>query len=492
MLFQSPAFFALFMTTFVVYQALVGRPRPQKWVLLIASVIFYYAWEARNSDVLVAWTLPPLGALSRILPLQLPLPVYLGMFFVLTWINYAGARIIAAETRDGVRRMVLAAVVCLSFMPLLWFKYAGFIARNLVRVLPVIPVQAFVPAPAYLERLLLPLGISFFTFQLVGYTIDVYRDRRLVSTSVLDVSVFSMLFAHLVAGPIMRADDLLRQVEALPDVDARHIDEGHYFLSRGLVKKVALAEVFGLVVDPVYADLSAHSWTMLGVATAAYGFQIYFDFSGYSDMAIGLGKYFGFDLRQNFRLPYLARSPADFWSRWHITLTSWFRDHVFEPLGGYRSAAFGSIAAIVLTFTASGLWHGARWTFVVWGVYHGVLVACSRSRALRGACARIPSAAQILLTFGLVTIGWVLFRIQSIRELGHLAQVRLLPAERIDARQALVLVIAAYALHVLEGALGPDRVLRANRAVQYAAFAVCLLVCVMMYVKSTSFIYFQF
>ncbi|MDA1292943.1 MAG: hypothetical protein O3A81_04145 [bacterium] len=261
-------------------------------------------------------------------------------------------------------------------------------------------------------NIVLPVGISFYTFQSMSYSIDMYRKNITPARNFFDFACYVSLFPQLVAGPIIRYKELAGQL-----VTRTHTTEkfalGLQRFIVGLAKKILIADTCGLIADNAFAvqELgTGAAW----IGILAYTFQIYYDFSGYSDMAIGLGLLFGFTFPENFRFPYMATSIGDFWRRWHITLGNWFRDYVYIPLGGSKSGVKRTLINLLITMFLAGLWHGASWTFVVWGVYYGVLLAVERLTI--SARSALPKALQILMTFFLVTMGWVLFRSETFEQ----------------------------------------------------------------------------
>jgi D-alanyl-lipoteichoic acid acyltransferase DltB (MBOAT superfamily) len=261
--------------------------------------------------------------------------------------------------------------------------------------------------------LVLPIGISFHTFQALSYTIDVYRGQIPVERSLLRLWVYVLFFPQLVAGPIERARRLLPQFDERHAPDPAAIAAGLKRILWGLVKKVVIADRLALMANGVFSSPQDFSGLSLLIGTYAFAFQIYADFSAYSDIAIGSARILGFRLMENFDRPYFAASPGEFWKRWHISLSTWFRDYVYIPLGGDRQGKGRWVAAILVTFLLSGLWHGANWTFVAWGVFHGLLIVLARTV---GKAVRLPRAAGIILTFHLVVLGWIYFRAASLAD----------------------------------------------------------------------------
>ena len=379
MLFSSTVFLFVFLplVLFFYYLPLRGRRNAQNVFLLIASLGFY------------AWGEP---------------------WFVLVMIgsilaNYLlGLWMARARERTAARRLVTAAAVCFNLAILFLFKYLTFTLSSLRAAL-----GASFPVP----EIALPIGISFFTFQALSYVLDIARGRAPVQKNPLWVGLYISFFPQLIAGPIIKYETVAAEITGRRESWA-DFSGGMCRFAAGFAKKVLLANTLALVADKAF-DGGALSAGMAWLGSLAYTFQIFFDFSGYSDMAIGLGRMFGFHFQENFNYPYLSRSITEFWRRWHISLSTWFRDYVYIPLGGSRVSDprhYGNLFAVWLL---TGIWHGANWTFIAWGLYYFVLLALEKSM---GWDKRRLSGWRILPTFLLVNFGWVLFRAASIRAAG--------------------------------------------------------------------------
>ena len=325
-------------------------------------------------------------------------------------INYLGG-LLAACKRTG--KAALVAAVVGNLLLLGWFKYAGFLAELLQTI------GASVPLP----QITLPVGISFFTFQGMSYVIDVYRDPGLCQKNPLKLALYISLFPQLVAGPIVRYRDIAAEI----DRDRESLELFSSGLTRfcfGLAKKMLLANAFGRIADELFGlSLSALSTPGAWIGAIAYTLQIYFDFSGYSDMAIGLGRLFGFSFAENFNYPYISRSVTEFWRRWHISLSSWFRDYVYIPLGGSRAGTWRQLRNILIVWTLTGLWHGAAWNFVIWGLWYGVILLGEKllMRRQKPRSSRPAGVIRWAITMLVVLCGWVFFRAESLRgALGYL------------------------------------------------------------------------
>ncbi len=312
-------------------------------------------------------------------------------------INYLGGRMV---TCDQWKKPALALTISLNLILLGWFKYAGFLAETINLLGWAIPVPAIT----------LPVGISFFTFQGLSYVIDVYRGSTDVcQKNPLKLGLYVAMFPQLVAGPIVRYTDIAERIDANRE-SLTDVSDGLVRFCFGLAKKVLLANALGEVADAVFAtDLAILSTTTAWVGAIAYTLQLYFDFSAYSDMAIGLGQIFGFHFHENFNYPYVAKSITEFWRRWHISLSSWFRNYVYIPLGGSRVSQLKCIRNVLIVWGLTGLWHGANWNFLLWGLWYGVLLLGERYLWKQFVTGGL-TALRWLVTMIIVIIGWVLFR----------------------------------------------------------------------------------
>lgn len=317
------------------------------------------------------------------------------------------------------RKIWLFISVVNNLALLMFFKYAGFLVENLNGLFEWIRLAVTLPEPASLMpygfNYLLPVGISFFTFQSLSYTIDFYLGKVPREKNFLRFATFVCFFPQLMAGPIERARHLLPQYQTFPEVRLRNFTDGGSLFLVGLFKKLALANYLSHYVERVYANPAASDAPALIVATFAFAWQIYFDFSGYTDMARGVAKVMGFNLTLNFRNPYLATSLGDFWTRWHISLSSWFKDYVYIPLGGNRCGKLLTYRNLLITFAISGIWHGASWTFLIWGLLHGVGVMITRELE-RSAFyrERVPKPVKQAGVFAFVCFAWIFFRAGSL------------------------------------------------------------------------------
>lgn len=371
MLFSSIVFLFTFLPAVVILYYLLPV-RFRNVILLLASLVFY-AWGE---------------------------PVYLFLMLLSILFNYFSGLDIARNLQDkraAKRSLVFNLIINLAVLG--FFKYEGFVLDTLNGILPVHISYHALP---------LPIGISFYTFQILSYIIDVYRGNVKVQTNLPNFALYVTMFPQLIAGPIVQYADVDEQL-ASREVSRTKFGEGSMYFIRGLAKKVLLANTSGMI----FTEVSGLAKGNIAVMTAwlgafAYMFQIYFDFSGYSDMAIGLGKMFGFEFNMNFNYPYVSKSITEFWRRWHISLSSWFRDYVYIPLGGNRVSKIKHIRNLLIVWFLTGLWHGDAWNFVAWGLYYGVILIIEKY-LLSPVLDRLPDVVRHIYSIVLVVIGWVLF-----------------------------------------------------------------------------------
>lgn len=346
------------------------------------------------------------------------------------------------------RRIWLGISLVNNLALLLFFKYARFVVENVNAVLAWGHVPVTLPDPSTLMpfgfEYLLPVGISFFTFQSLSYTIDFYLGNVQRERHFLRFATFVCFFPQLMAGPIERAKHLLPQFQNFPPIRAQNFTDGASLFLVGLFKKLALANYLSFYVERVYDNPAAYGAPALLLATVAFGWQIFFDFSGYTDMARGVAKLMGFDLILNFNNPYLAAGLGEFWSRWHISLSSWFRDYVYIPLGGNRGGRIFTYRNLFLTFLVSGVWHGAAWTFVIWGALHGLGVVLTRELE-RSAFyrERVPKLLKQAGVFTFVSFTWIFFRAGSLKDAWLIVERIFTAVWQSPQIPALMLILAA-------------------------------------------------
>ena len=384
MLFNSLEFIAFLAAVLLAYHTLRGR-LAQNRMLLVASYIFYGWWD---------WRFLALIALSTVVD-----------FFI--------ARGMKRSESDTHRKHLMWASASLNLGLLGVFKYFNFFADSTVAAFNAIGLHA----DAVTLQIVLPVGISFYTFQTLSYTIDVYRKRLEPTDDFLDFALFVSFFPQLVAGPIERASALLPQIALPRRVDWAQINAGVYLIVWGLFKKVVVADRAAIYSDRVFNDYQNYTGADLVLAVVAFTVQIYGDFSGYSDIARGVAKLLGFELMVNFKLPFFAHNPSDYWRRWHVSLSSWLRDYLYISLGGNRNGALLTYRNLFLTMLLGGLWHGAAWNYVFWGAFHGAILLIYRATPVlrdepSGAGLRgwLSWAWRVVVMFTLTLIGFVIFR----------------------------------------------------------------------------------
>jgi alginate O-acetyltransferase complex protein AlgI len=378
-IFSSPRFLA-FLIVLLIVMALRWPRTVQKRILLVASCLFYAAWDYR----------------------------YLGLLASISIIDYMAASQIDRSTVQRTRKLWLLLSITSNLGLLAYFKYYNFFANSLRG--PLASVGWHVPN----LDILLPAGISFYTFKTMSYTIDVYRRELKPEKNLLDYAMFVTFFPELIAGPIVRASVFLPQMVRDIRPTLHRIRVGLSIFLVGMTKKLLLADPLSSVADPIFRDPALYSGATLIGGVLAYSMQIYCDFSGYSDMAIGVAKMFGFDLPRNFHMPYLSADITEFWRRWHITLSSWLRDYLYIPLGGNRKGKRRTYLNLMITMALGGLWHGASWNFVAWGLLHGTALAAHKLfRDLRGGKPALPRIIGIPATFVFVSLCWIPFRASS-------------------------------------------------------------------------------
>jgi D-alanyl-lipoteichoic acid acyltransferase DltB (MBOAT superfamily) len=397
---QFLAFFPVIGAGYFILTMRLGSRRPElantlsQLFLLAGSLFFYACWN----------------------------PGYLALILLSVAVTWASG--LAMDGRKvSQKRLILAASLGINLGILFFFKYYGFFAETVRRF-----SGGNVQFPIF--SILLPVGISFYTFQALGYSMDVYSGRVKAEGNFLTYALFVTFFPQLVAGPIERTGNLLPQFKANHGFDYDRVTAGLRLAGWGMFKKVAIADRLALYVNGVYGDPAAYPATAAALATFFFAFQIYCDFSGYSDIAIGCARVLGFNLRTNFRCPYFSRSITEFWRRWHISLSSWLRDYLYIPLGGNRKGGARQNVNLLITFLLSGLWHGAAWHFVIWGGLHGLFQIAEKSFSKNRKSMFGKSMFSVFITFGLVCFGWIFFRANSMRDaFGIIAKLTALPAE---------------------------------------------------------------
>lgn len=386
MLFNSVAFLLFFPIVCVLYFCIPAKQiRGRNLLLLIASYYFYMNWE----------------------------PAYALLLLTSTVVTYFAALGIDHFEENKKKELFLVSSIIMNLAILFLFKYYNFLSSNIEAVLHACGIGIDFPN----FGLLLPVGISFYTFQALGYSIDVYRGTTKVERDFPTYALFVSFFPQLVAGPIERSNNLLPQFKLEHTFDYETAMSGFRLMVWGFFMKLVLADRSGLFVDMVFNNVSQHNGGSYLLASLLFPFQIYGDFAGYSLIAIGVARVLGFHLMENFHRPYFACSVGEFWHRWHISLSTWFKDYVYIPLGGNRVSRFRNYFNLFVTFTVSGVWHGANWTFVCWGMFHGLLLCIEKAMGIgKQKFTGIRRLMHWSLTFVLVSIAWILFRANNLQD----------------------------------------------------------------------------
>lgn len=474
MLFQTSIFVALFIGTLAAFYGLPARFR--LGILGVSSLLFYIAGGLIDFALLIT---------TLVVTYQLSLRV-----------------------TPGGPKWPVAGGILLLFASLAYFKYGVFLYQNANDAL----LAFSLPALPRFGGAILPLGISFYTFQIVAYLVDLYKGRAEAGVGFLRYLVFIMFFGQLIAGPIMRGSEYLAQLVDLRGANRADVQAGVGLILVGIVKKVVIADSLAGMVDTRFASASSLTQADAWLAAYLFAFQIFFDFSGYVSIALGLGKLLGINLRENFRTPYLSKGPAEFWARWHITLSQWFRDYLYIPLGGNRKGRAREIANLMAVMVIAGLWHGAGWQFGLWGAVHGFYLGMSRfmpTRRLRGLLPvpgrirdQLYDGISVFIFFHLVVLAWIPFRSPDLSTTVKLVAT----AFRFDGvspwvsqADVFALVLGLFGLHVLERLAAEHVPLRVvpwpmapKIAVGLAAATVILIVLAGSGSSQNEFIYFRF
>jgi len=474
MIFNSLSFLVFCILFFTIYSYLKGRSR--LYFILCSSYFFYAWWDWR----------------------------YLGLIIVSTLVDYYAARAIDRDQNDSRRKLYLILSIATNLGILFSFKYFNFFAHSLYEVFEIL---GFMPDRITLN-VLLPVGISFYTFQSMSYTIDVYQKRIPCEQDIICFANFVAFFPQLVAGPIERAGNIIPQLKMLKGPSNLQLREGCTLVLWGYFLKVFIADNISRVSDRLFAinHLEITSLEVI-IAVLAFSLQIYGDFAGYSKIARGIAKFFGIDLMMNFNHPYFARNPSDFWRRWHISLSRWLRDYLFIPLGGSQKGNWLTLRNLMITMVLGGLWHGASWVFVLWGLYHGILLIvyhCFRlvhgSNNERGAMNRMFATGLMFLC---TMYGWLIFRSDSVAQLKaftfqmfnniqlpeNLLHVKFL---YISSFWLTLFYCIVFTVDILQEKRQTDLLLKFHRTPDYILALIMLFSIVFFGGRSEAFIYFQF
>jgi alginate O-acetyltransferase complex protein AlgI len=464
--FASFRFLGFFVAVFAGYWLL--RPHRARMIwLLTASAVFYMSWN----------------------------PLLIALIMISASIDYLAALAMERWTEPRARRAFLIGSVSVNLGILITFKYADFFVSSAHSLGNWVGIDFQQP----IFQFVLPLGISFYTFEAISYVVDVYRGKIRAERNLLNYALFILFFPHLIAGPIVRPGHFLPQIQRTKRWSWERTQIGVQLFMLGMLKKTVIADNLAAVIDPIYADPASYGTFAAWLATLTYPIQLYGDFSGYSDMAIGLAHLFGFKLHQNFNAPFGAASLSEFWHRWHISLSTWLRDYLYIPLGGSRGGEWFTCRNLIITMGLGGLWHGASWTMVLWGLYHGVLLALPRIVFGGRLRALLPRPLAIAMTFFVVAIGFMVFRSTSLANSGIMLAHMVRPTSGM-APSTVHIVIALSCLgsvwlgHFL-GLHGWDRTWHHRLpAPAVGAALAAFLVLVLLFVPESGkgFIYFQF
>lgn len=387
MLFNSFQFFFFFIIVYLIYRQLSHKH--QNIFLLISSYIFYGSWDWR----------------------------FLFLIFISTAIDYFCGIKIYESNKIRVKKYYLLLSIILNLTLLGFFKYFNFFAENLINFLNLFEINVNLLT----LNIILPVGISFYTFQTLTYSIDIYKNQLKPTRNFLDFALFVSFFPQLVAGPIERASNLLPQILNKRELSYNKARDGIWLIVWGLFKKIVIADNTALIVNELFAGHYTYTLPLVVLASYAFSIQIYCDFSAYSDIARGVSKILGFELMVNFNLPFFAKSPSDFWKRWHISLSTWLKDYLYIPLGGNKISKFITYRNLFITMLLGGLWHGAGWTFIIWGIYQGMLLILDKMTDdfFKKVNYKLPlnNFFKVLITYNLMAIGWLIFRSENIMQL---------------------------------------------------------------------------
>jgi len=474
MIFTSLQFVEFFLVVYLLYRLLPHRG--QNWMLLIASYVFYGFWDWR----------------------------FLSLLWGSTIVDFFVARYLGRETDPGKRRAALVLSLLFNFGMLGFFKYFNFFEDSLV----VLAGWVGWHLDPLTLNVLLPIGISFYTFMTVSYVIDVYRRDIQPTTHLADFALFVAYFPHLVAGPILRASLLIPQIERPRTISTQQIVEGLWLCAWGCFQKMFVADNLAPLVDTVFGPSSSPTGADILVASWAFAFQIYGDFAGYSNIARGVSKLMGIELNVNFLFPYFVTSPQAFWRHWHISLSTWLRDYLYIPLGGSRLGTWKTYRNLIITMVLGGLWHGAAWTFVAWGAFQGLMLVIGRS--IGGWADRTGvkireglNVQHVLLGFLMFQVtcyGWLIFRAESIQQVGKFTRLLFTDFRPTIATldsllvPMLWVVVPLLIVHIAQARRGSESApLEWPVPVRYALYgAVFYLVLLFGAFEGAQFIYFQF
>ncbi|WP_417860955.1 MBOAT family O-acyltransferase [Winogradskyella sediminis] len=477
MLFNSLDFFLFLPIVFILYWFVFNKNlKHQNFLIVIASYVFYGWWDWR----------------------------FLSLIIFSSFIDYSIGVLLSKENKQVKRKLLLWTSICINIGFLGFFKYYNFFVESFIASFSFFGSEI---SPNTLN-IILPVGISFYTFQTLSYTIDVYKKRLKPTQNIIAFFAFVSFFPQLVAGPIERATHLLPQFYSKRQFDYANAVNGMRQVIWGLFKKVVIADNCAKYANIIFNNSDDYSGSTLLLGAFLFAFQIYGDFSGYSDIAIGVSRFFGFNLKQNFAFPYFSRDIAEFWRRWHISLSTWFRDYIYIPLGGSRGSLNKKIRNVFIIFLVSGFWHGANWTFIIWGglnaLYFLPLLLTNKNRVNTDIVAEnklLPSFKEILQmtnTFFITLLAWVFFRADSVTHaieyLQSIFTVSLFSKPAIIPFTVLFLVLVFMIIEWLgrHGEYALERVDKINKPLRWSLYMVLIMLMFLFTGEEQAFIYFQF
>ena len=475
MLFNSIEFLLFLPTVFILYWFVFHKNlKFQNLLILLSSYLFYGWWDYR----------------------------FLSLIFLSTVVDYIIGLNIPKQYSEKNQKLLLWSSILFNLSVLGFFKYYNFFIDSWIDLFRSVGYEI---KSVWTLNIILPVGISFYTFQTMSYTIDVYRKKLRPTKDFISFATFVSFFPQLVAGPIERASNLLPQILKKRDFEYEQGVQGLRLILWGMFKKVVIADSLAPLVNEIFRDYELLDGGALWLGVFYFAFQIYCDFSGYSDIAIGTAKLFGFEIMSNFKFPYFSRNIGEFWRRWHISLSTWFRDYLYIPLGGSRDGKFKSIRNIFIIFLVSGFWHGSNWTFIFWGLFHSILFIPSfilntnrkYTTSIIAENTFLPSLKEFIqvgTTFLLVAIGWVFFRSETIGDsfgyLNHMIFDFSIPTKyRSGVISVMVFVSIEYLIKKDERL---NLRLFNNHVLNYVLYSIILLFIVANFYKNSEFIYFQF
>lgn len=478
MLFNSIEYLFFLPIVFLLYWFVFQRNLKMQNLFVVVVSYIFYGWWNWHFLLLIAFTT------------------------LCSYISGIGIESCMVKKRIGGGKILCVSNIVINLLVLGIFKYYNFFVDSFISAFSLLGVELH---PTTLN-LILPVGISFYTFQALSYTIDVYRGKLNATHDIISFFAFISFFPQLVAGPIERATNLLPQFQKRRAFDYSTAVDGTRQILWGLFKKMVIADNCADIVDKVWADYSSQSSVMLVIGAILFAFQIYGDFSGYSDIAIGTAKLFGIKLMRNFNVPYFSRDIAEFWRRWHISLNTWFVDYIYIPLGGSREGKWKSFRNTMVIFLVSGLWHGANWTYVTWGAFHAFcllpLLLMGKNRRFRDTVADgslLPSlqdAARILGTFALAVFGWIIFRANSLKEFADYCScmiTNLYIKTPIEGKKALFFVLVMLIVEWINRSKEhPFQIAINSRVIRWGFYLLIALLCLTQAGHQVQFIYFQF